>query len=32
MKVYDPELNPGKTLEETIQNFINWIGRYNYDK
>ena len=29
MKVYDPELNPGKTLEETIQNFINWIRMSN---
>ncbi|PWI46699.1 hypothetical protein CEE45_15545 [Candidatus Heimdallarchaeota archaeon B3_Heim] len=29
MRVYDPELNPGKTLEETIQNFINWIRMSN---
>ena len=29
MKVYDPELNPGKTLEETVQNFINWIRMSN---
>ena len=29
MKPYDPKLNPGKTLEETIQNFIEWIRMSN---
>ncbi|MHA1975903.1 MAG: hypothetical protein ACW98I_03250 [Candidatus Hodarchaeales archaeon] len=29
MKPYDPKLNPGKTLEETIQNFIEWTRMSN---
>ncbi len=28
-KPYDPKLNPGKTLEETIENFIAWIRTSN---
>ncbi len=29
MKPYDPKLNPGKTIEETIENFIEWIRMSN---
>ncbi len=29
MKPYDPKLNPGKSLEETINNFIEWIRMSN---
>ena len=29
MDKYDPELNPGKTLEETMNNFIAWIRDSN---
>ncbi|MHA1995154.1 MAG: Sas10/Utp3/C1D family protein [Candidatus Hodarchaeales archaeon] len=29
MKPYDPKMNPGKSLEETIQNFIEWIRMSN---
>ncbi|MHA2173327.1 MAG: hypothetical protein ACXABI_00735 [Candidatus Hodarchaeales archaeon] len=29
MKPYDPVLNPGKSLEETIQNFIDWSRMTN---
>jgi len=28
-KPYDPKLNPGKSLEETIENFIAWIRTSN---
>ena len=29
MKPYDPKLNPNKSLEETIENFIAWIRTSN---
>ncbi len=29
MAAFDPELNPGKTLEETLNNFITWIRNSN---